>query len=350
LLVPLDGSPAAEASLPLARRLARGLDAQLVLFRAALARTVPGLPTNSPDSVLASAERYLAGLEAVLRADGIDCRAVVAYGPAAESILDNVDIQRAALIVMSAHGASGDRGWAQGSVAAKVLEGSSAPVLVVSDADAAEVGREILLPHDGGPFDGRLLELVCELACVLELGVTLLSVGETPPALAEPAWPRQVADGLESARLRVRFERQRGDVSRAIVEQGHSPEVAIVVLPAAGDDQPEGFLGRTVVDRVVQASKRPVLVYRRAPCPTRMVDVVVVERERCHNCGRENYQRQVSAADRCPRCGFALRSCANCAFYDGIVCQMDNPWSRVQTWTDCDDFRFRTAGRAARSG
>jgi nucleotide-binding universal stress UspA family protein len=344
-LVPLDGSPAAEASLPLARRLARGLDAQLVLFRAALARTVPGLPTHSPDAVLASAQRYLAGLEAVLRADGIDCRAVVAYGPAAESILDNVEIQRAAMVIMSAHGASGDCGWAQGSVAAKVLEGSSAPVLLVSDAD--DSGREILLPHDGEPVDDRLLDLVCKLASVLELGVTLLSVEETALALAEPSWPSQAADELDSAGVRVRLARQRGDVSRSIVEQGRSPEVAIVVLPAAGEGQLEGFLGRTVVDRVVQASTRPLLVYRRAPCSTRVVDLAVAERERCHNCGRENYRRQISASDRCPRCGFALRSCANCAFYDGIVCQMDNPWSRVQTWTDCDDFRFRKVGPAA---
>ena len=66
-----------------------------------------------------------------LKADGIAVEIDIAYGGAAEAILDYAKKNKVNLIVMSTHGRSGVSRWFFGSVAERVLRHSVIPVLII---------------------------------------------------------------------------------------------------------------------------------------------------------------------------------------------------------------------------
>jgi nucleotide-binding universal stress UspA family protein len=146
IVVPLDGSKLAESVLPHAEALAkqRGLDgAELVLLRVTEPPTIPSdYPAAMPESWEEHVERetsrrkhesqqYLAGVEKRLKDAGFNVRSEVLVGNPAEEIVGHCSRNRFSLIVIATHGRSGISRWAYGSVAEKVLVGSSNPILVV---------------------------------------------------------------------------------------------------------------------------------------------------------------------------------------------------------------------------
>ena len=141
ILVPLDGSRLAEEALPHARALARQFDCELVLLRV----IVSPYAITAPDLVLASqeinienfaqaAQEYLAGVADGLTAEGLPARTAIGEGPVAEGILRVAAEQHADMIVMSTHGRGGVSRWVYGSVADRVLQASTCPVLLVRAA------------------------------------------------------------------------------------------------------------------------------------------------------------------------------------------------------------------------
>lgn len=162
ILVPLDGSAPGERVLPLARELARGLSARVVLVcvagegsqldlsfteedRQAVAEQYSGVREEDhalsidPRMVehaqkqvraIAEAERYLSAVAERLAGEGLAVEAAVPYGSAVEGILTEVDVHSADLVVMSRHGRSQLRQLIGGSVAQGVLARSPVPVLL----------------------------------------------------------------------------------------------------------------------------------------------------------------------------------------------------------------------------
>ena len=139
ILVPLDGSPLAEQALSCAVTLARGLPAELVLFHAV---SIPSDIREALDKASleadvlmerleADAEDYLQGLADSLREAGLSIRHVVQHGPAAETIVDYAAAIDFHQIVMATHGYTGLKHWTHGSVAERVLQLASVPVLLV---------------------------------------------------------------------------------------------------------------------------------------------------------------------------------------------------------------------------
>ena len=144
ILVPLDGSALAEQALSCAVMLGQGLSAELVLFRAvsipsdvqaALDQAGP-----EPDAVEtwlgAQANEYLHGVADSLRNAGLSVRHVVQHGAAAEAIVDYAAQTDLRQIVMATHGYTGLKRWTHGSVAERVLQAASVPVLLVRAQEA----------------------------------------------------------------------------------------------------------------------------------------------------------------------------------------------------------------------
>ncbi len=356
LLVPLDGSPQAEAALPYAARLAVSLSAELVLLRAALARTLPGVPPATAQvQVVSEAEEYLAALESRFRAAGIPCRSVVPYGAPAESIVDNAALQAASLVVMSAHGHSGPGRWMHGGVADKVVHGLGVPVLLIQGPGqplAGERAGDILLPLDGSELAEALLPGVAVLASRLGVGVVLLAVVPAGPLCCPVDRPEaageveageyllRVREWLAARGVTARVEVRVGLPAEEILDRSGGGDVGLVAISSHGRSGVGRWVYGSVVDKVLQHAERPVLLFRAPGAQPRASQPV--RAKRCHNCGREIYRQTFSPADLCPRCGFNLRACANCASYDGVVCGMGNPWSRsIQAGTPCADFAFR---------
>lgn len=139
ILVPLDGSPLAEAAIDAALDVVR--DAKpptLLLLRAAEAHTLPGAdPTDEQVAVVREAEQYLAAVAGRLAKRGLhDVDTSVWYGPAATAVIEAAKLKKADLIVMSTHGRSGLGRLILGSVTESVLRGTTTPICVVRAPDA----------------------------------------------------------------------------------------------------------------------------------------------------------------------------------------------------------------------
>ncbi|MEX2147433.1 MAG: universal stress protein [Candidatus Rokuibacteriota bacterium] len=138
VLVPLDGSPLAEAALTWAASLTRA-GGTVVLLRAAEAPTArTGDPIETQLEAVRAAEAYLAGVVPAVTALGVShVDTAVWYGPAVESIVDAARYRNAELIVMSTHGRSGLGRLVMGSVAESVLRSTTTPILLVRSPQAA---------------------------------------------------------------------------------------------------------------------------------------------------------------------------------------------------------------------
>lgn len=142
ILVPLDGSPMAEAVLPYVRRMAVENGAEVELLNVTML-PMPAYPVDAPldfDAVIKqqhdSSEQYLTKVMSDLGHDGIKVTPLITEGPVAEEILNYAESTHADLIAMSTHGRSGISRWLMGSVADKVLHGAKVPVLLIRPEEA----------------------------------------------------------------------------------------------------------------------------------------------------------------------------------------------------------------------
>lgn len=144
LLVPLDCSPRAECVLPLATALSRAHDAEMILAHVVPEPEMPRrLPPSAEDLAVASqvternrleGERYLSDLRDRLVDQKVRVGTRVAVASrrarAIGAMADDADVD---LVVVCAHGRTGDARERYGSVAARLLEESSRPIIVFQD-------------------------------------------------------------------------------------------------------------------------------------------------------------------------------------------------------------------------
>ncbi len=146
ILVPLDGSEAAECVLPYVKQLARALKAKVNLLQVFEPR-VPDHLAYGLESAGAleieereatvernQSENYLSRVASRLQAEGLDVSWEEVEGGAAERIIDLAQFEKAELVVVSTHGHTGLDKVVRGSVAEEVLRGARVPVLLVKPA------------------------------------------------------------------------------------------------------------------------------------------------------------------------------------------------------------------------
>lgn len=139
VLVPLDGSEVAECALTHLKAIASGCDVvDVVLLKVMEPLSVPGDYVISEGDRVKLESRYRAEAQSYMETivnqigeGGLNVRADIIQGEAAESIVDYVDKQNVDLVIMATHGRSGIRRWAMGSVADKVVRHLNIPVLLV---------------------------------------------------------------------------------------------------------------------------------------------------------------------------------------------------------------------------
>jgi nucleotide-binding universal stress UspA family protein len=132
ILVPLDGSEAAEAALPVALKLARTSNGHVLLLRVTQLRfDRDPSPVEADLARIREAEAYLGGLRQRLGADGGQVTTVLWQGSPAAAIVKAVPHYQIEVIVMTTHGRTGREKDMFGSVAEAVLRGVNVPVLLV---------------------------------------------------------------------------------------------------------------------------------------------------------------------------------------------------------------------------
>jgi nucleotide-binding universal stress UspA family protein len=140
ILVPLDGSPRAEAILPHVEDLARRYGARVLLLHV---DTEPPLMLEHDEVVdmaryvekrrarRAHIEGYLQGIIDRWRGKGIEAARELGQGPVVACIIETAARAKADLVAVASHGRSGGERTFYGSVSAGVLQQIDRPLLMV---------------------------------------------------------------------------------------------------------------------------------------------------------------------------------------------------------------------------
>ena len=194
MLIPLDCSKTAEKVLPYARSLAGSLKIPVELMRVIdisemTSQISPGkarfLDTIAEDEARSS-RGYLEGI--ARRFPGIRVQCTVEKGKPAEVIIEKAAANKDMLIAMATHGRSGLNRWLLGSVAEKVLRGSSTPLLLVranekAKSDGKATLKSVIVALDGSELAESVLPAVVELAKILNLEVQLIRAFDLPATM-----------------------------------------------------------------------------------------------------------------------------------------------------------------------
>lgn len=133
ILVPLENSPADETILAHVRRLAKRLDASLLLIHVAdgwVARNIRELELRESEEMRED-RAYLERRSTELKSDGLEVDAILAAGDPAAEISDVAVRERCDLIAMATHGHRGLNDMVRGSVASELRHRTMVPVLMV---------------------------------------------------------------------------------------------------------------------------------------------------------------------------------------------------------------------------
>lgn len=295
MLIPLDGSKAAEQVLPYSRFLAKTLGVPVEFLEVVdpESHTLLANPAQGRyvDTILAerieSSKNYLEAIARSFQGSHVNC--LVEKGKAEEVVIEKAAIDKNTLIVMATHGRSGIQRWVLGSVADNILHGAANHVLLVRVTDQGKTDGEavlktVVVPLDGSPLAERVLPDVAELARKMKLAVVLMRAYALPSSVSGDDFGLYSADLLDQLESEAR-DYLAGKVNdlkdkgleqvSSVVQIGYGAEEIITLAR----NTPDNFVamcthGRTgvkrwvfgsVTERVVRHSGDPVLIVPAAP-------------------------------------------------------------------------------------
>jgi nucleotide-binding universal stress UspA family protein len=277
ILLPLDGSELAEATLGQVCRLLRLKDAQIVLVQAVPVPAQAGVDVGPLlVDLKEEAQRYITAIERHLRKEGTSVRGIVKVGSEAATILETASDQDATLIVMATHGRTGLSRFVFGSVAEKVLRAADTPLLLIRSYAAAAPGaprtapgempfKRILLPVDGSEASLSILPHVIDLAKRVGSSVLVLGVveptregkeGEGDPLI------RIASKRLSDAGIPVDPVVRLGDPASEILDAAKRHEADLIAMSTHGRSGPSRWVLGSVTEKVLRAAPVPMLVVR----------------------------------------------------------------------------------------
>ncbi len=309
IIVPLDGSRAAEVVLPHAVTLARATSATLCLVMVVephstlwsdYQTTQPGEPDyihQLREAELAEARDYLASVAHRIGGEGKEPEYEVLHGDIALTLVQYAQRDpRIKMIAMTTYGRRGAGQWPLGSVTEKVLCAATRPLLVVRPDEQScapslpsyRPYHHILVPLDGSVLAEQALDQACAIA--LGTGATLLllsavtapdDIGRLPTGVRIPvtlsAWQAEV-DCIASYLRRTALElHDRSPFLRlitqivadhpdtAILDMSERMDCDLIVMSThgknAGGADRRTWLG-SIALKVVQSASSPVLLVR----------------------------------------------------------------------------------------
>lgn len=148
IMVPLDGSELAECVLPHVEGFLATCQVSTIIFvravkpepmvsRGAYATGEVDLTVieentrRIEEEKKSSAKKYLDQVAGQFKHDGVEFQTEVIVGTVAESLIDFTESNNVDMILIATHGRSGVSRWVRGSIADRILRGSSIPVLMV---------------------------------------------------------------------------------------------------------------------------------------------------------------------------------------------------------------------------
>jgi nucleotide-binding universal stress UspA family protein len=284
ILVPLDGSELSELALPHALSFARKMQAHIELVTVldkAPAPVAPGWASKSAPGRAATAQlevateeqpagygaQYLNATAAAIENGLAAVSTTMAVGDPASEVLKRAREARADLIVMATRGRSGMVRGLLGSVADRVVLGSSIPVLAIrAELSASSLAQDInrvIVPLDGSELAEIALKHGAAVAAAFRAELTLVRVigslessGERDEAARYLSWAsRRLVPALDPE-LRV----VGGDPRAEIVREASEEAGTMIVMSTRGASGFSRWLRGSVADGVLRTASAPTML------------------------------------------------------------------------------------------
>ena len=275
ILVPLDGTPAAEAVVPYVAGMASRLGANVVLLTCLEGNGI----TDEQSS------QYLDRVAAPLRKRGLVVATVVERGQTAPGIVAASLKYETGIIAISVHSQPGGGRDVIGTVVRDVLHSRVEPVLILREADGegAQNGwtppPAVIVGLDGSVLAGTALGPAELIAKAFGCQIVLVCAVQPPDALAGAARYYGTAEEFAERHLAGAAENLRQRGFRVATNTGHRPADQEIV--AAADARPgsvivistRGMSGRpdlvlgSVTERIIRSQRHPVLAIPAARQP-----------------------------------------------------------------------------------
>jgi nucleotide-binding universal stress UspA family protein len=297
IVIPLDGSPVAEAALPYARALARGGSLPVELLsvidldemarhiaaeRGLFLDTLDDFETHRRNDYLSALAKSFTGVQVTWR---------VERGEAASTIVESAAADKAALVCMATHGRSGLQRWLLGSVAEKVLRASENPLLLVRASGSTPVTGvktldAIIVPLDGSSVAEQVLPAVAEAAKSLDIELILFRAYNIPYGSFYEGGGSYAVDlqrlstsietdvqlYLEDRRdvlgkaglAKVAYASKEGLAADAIIDFARNKPGGLIVMCSHGRSGVRRWALGSVTETVVRHAVNPVLILRAA--------------------------------------------------------------------------------------
>ena len=267
IVLPLDGSRRAEAALPVALALARLYEAPIRFVHVLDEDLLLESPRPWGDACAAFAA-YVDGLLKTVDATGTVREVEVHPGPTARTILDAA--LGARLIVIASRGRGGFRG-VLGSVADRVVRGSSVPVLIVpAEGNAPLANGTIVVGLDGSTIAEAGLEAAREIGAKLGARLALVRAYSLPAGGSEfTTYSVDLVTLIEeAAQAYLNQTAKAGELTYCLlspavdaIDRVARQENAVLVVMASHG---KGFARRITLgsqtDRAMHSLRRPLLV------------------------------------------------------------------------------------------
>ncbi len=280
ILVPLDGSKAAEQVFPYVTELATAFGSEVISI---------GICEPEESEYGHICQVYMNNeadlLKTRIGADKV--KSVVLSGKPAEEILDYAENHEVSLVVMASHGRSGIKPWSLGSTVEKVLHRIAARLLIIraseKPVESSKTGffKRILVPLDGSEACETVLPYITELMKKLGSEVTLLQVlasGKHVHTIGgsdyvyfkdhdinsmeakAKEYLGKVGAKLESPKAVKKCELKFGDPAEEIVKYAKEKNAQLITLSTHGHSGIERWAYGSVTYKVLQTSNKSILL------------------------------------------------------------------------------------------
>lgn len=296
MLIPLDGSKTAEKVLPYARHLAASVRLPVELLAvvdiAEMASHMAAEKARFLDTMVAdgvrNSESYLRKIAGTMGVAGVTC--AVEKGRAAEAIIEHAATDKGTLITMATHGRSGLNRFMLGSVAEKVLRGTTNPLLLIraseeAKADGVSAVKSVVVPLDGSELAESVLPAAVELAKNIDAEIVLFRAYNIPygayssgdgfydpvnldallTSIKDEATDYLTRKTDELKRMgvaRVSFVAKEGFSADEIIAFARETKDSMIAMCTHGRSGVKRFVLGSVTETVVRHSGEPVLVMR----------------------------------------------------------------------------------------
>ena len=276
IMIPLDGSKAAEISLPYAVALAGAPYCQITLV------------SVSASDASHLYETYLKSVATQLRRQlnhwgnkKCEVRSEVLIGNPAGEIVRFAREGKIGLILMASYGSSGDAPWILGNIATKVLRATDRPVLLVktpvskSALESRALVRKVLVPLDGSETGQSALCYAEKLATDMGAEIILIEVYEPVGTVgasgmrddgavtkALTTYLDSVAKPIEEQGVKISSVVVFGDAAHQIMKYAEENDVDLIAVSSHGRSGVGRWVFGSVTEKILHTRGISVLVVR----------------------------------------------------------------------------------------